>query len=78
MPTIPDYREQVGLKATEVSARQSAGQASAFGNAIGNLGQAVSGIALDLKVYQDRQRREQERLRQQAEEKEAHAWAQWG
>ena len=60
MPTIPGYREQVGLKATEVSARQSAGQASAFGNAFGDVGRTVSNIGLQLKSAEDARRKAQQ------------------
>ena len=60
MPTIPGYREQVGLKATEVSARQSAGQASAFGNALGDVGRTVSNIGLQLKSAEDARRKAQQ------------------
>lgn len=76
MPRIPQYEEQVGLKATEVTARENAGSARAFGNALGNFGNAVTDFGIQFKRQQDQQRREQERLRQQAEEKEAHAWSQ--
>lgn len=60
MPTIPGYREQVGLKATEVSARQSAGQASAFGAALGDIGRTVSNIGLQLKSAEDARRKAQQ------------------
>lgn len=60
MPRIPQYEEQVGLKATEISARESAGNASAFGNALGNFGRTVTGIGLQLKDAENARKRAQQ------------------
>lgn len=60
MPRIPQYEEQVGLKATEISARQSAGEARAFGNALGNFGRTVTGIGLQLKDAENARKRAQQ------------------
>lgn len=60
MPRIPQYEEQVGLKATEISARESAGNASAFGNALGNFGRTVTGIGLQLKDAESARKRAQQ------------------
>ncbi len=59
MPRIPQYEEQVGLKATEISARESAGNARAFGNALGNFGRTVTGIGLQLKDAENARKRAQ-------------------
>lgn len=60
MPRIPQYEEQVGLKATEISARENAGSARAFGNAIGDFGRTVSNIGLQLKSAEDARRKAQQ------------------
>lgn len=60
MPRIPQYEEQVGLKATEISARQSAGEARAFGNAIGGLGNTVTNLGLQLKAAEDARKKAQQ------------------
>lgn len=67
MPRIPQYEEQVGLKATEISARQSAGEAREAGLAIGGLGRAVGVFAQQWKQQAELQRRK-------AEDEEAAAW----
>lgn len=60
MPRIPQYEEQVGLKATEISARESAGNARAFGNALGGFGNTLSNLGLQLKAAEDARKKAQQ------------------